>query len=266
MRSAHPKHAALAHRSLEHGLLLLEAVALFDGATLAEAAQRTGLHRGTAEHLMQTLIDRGYLRKAASSGRYELGAKPYQVAGRIWSIEELSVLATPFLAELTRRSGLCSSLAVYRAGRVTIAARREHDGPVRVVQDSAAERPIHCTAVGKAIAAWLPQGDLARLLARTRFTRRTPRTLTDRAAFQAELERVRAAGHAIDDEEDVPGIRCLAAPVFGSAGQVIGSLCALGPKSRLPYRALRKLHDPVTEIALEFSQRLGYPGRGAARR
>ena len=143
------------HQSLERGLRLVELVASNGGATsLAEAARRTGLHRSTAHHLLQTLVSLGYLRQDAATRGYELSAKPFQLTGRTWSPEQLASIAQPYLAELTRRSGEGSSFSAYRDGTVTVVAKREHDGPVRVVQDVGARRPLHCTAVAKAILPW----------------------------------------------------------------------------------------------------------------
>ena len=247
------------HQSLERGLRLVEAVALNGARTsLAEAARRTGLHRSTAHHLLQTLVSLGYLRQDAETRAYELAAKPFQITGRIWSPEQLAAIAQPSLAELTRRSGEGSSFSVYRDGAVTVVAKCEHDGPVRVVQDVGARRPLHCTAVAKAILPWVPEPELAGLLARMRFARHTPKTLVTRAAFEAELRRIRAAGYALDDEEHIEGIRCIAMPVFGHAGQVLGSMCALGPKSRMTYQRLRELRQPLAELSASLSRRLGY--------
>ncbi len=247
------------HQSLERGLRLVEAVALNGARTsLAEAARRTGLHRSTAHHLLQTLVSLGYLRQDAETRAYELAAKPFQITGRIWSPEQLAAIAQSSLAELTRRSGEGSSFSVYRDGAVTVVAKCEHDGPVRVVQDLGARRPLHCTAVAKAILPWVPEPELAGLLARMRFARHTPKTLVTRAAFEAELRRIRAAGYALDDEEHIEGIRCIAMPVFGHAGQVLGSMCALGPKSRMTYQKLRELRQPLGELSASLSQRLGH--------
>lgn len=249
------------HRSLERGLRLVEAVALNGAPTsLAEAARRTGLHRSTAHHLLQTLVSLGYLRQDADTRGYELAAKPFQLTGRTWSPEQLAAIVQPSLAELTRRSGEGSSFAVYRDRAVTVVAKREHDGPVRVVQDVGARRPLHCTAVAKAILPWLPAPELAGLLARLRFERHTPKTIATRTAFEAQLRRIRAAGYATDDEEHIEGIRCIAMPVFGHAGQVLGSLCTLGPKSRMTYQKLRELRVPLAEVARQLSERLGYDG------
>jgi DNA-binding IclR family transcriptional regulator len=247
------------HQSLERGLRLVEAVAANGALTsLAEAARRTGLHRSTAHHLLQTLVSLGYLRQDQDTRAYELAAKPFQITGRTWSPEQLATIAQPCLAELTRRSGEGSSFAVYRDGAVTVVAKREHDGPVRVVQDVGAQRPLHCTAVAKAILPWLPPPELAGLLARMRFVRQTAKTIVTRAAFDAELRRIRSAGYAIDDEEHIEGIRCIAMPVFGHTRQVLGSICSLGPKSRMSYQRLRDLRLPVGELAAQLSGRLGY--------
>jgi DNA-binding IclR family transcriptional regulator len=247
------------HQSLERGLLLVEAVAANGALTsLAEAARRTGLHRSTAHHLLQTLVTLGYLRQDADTRGYELAAKPFQLTGRTWSPEQLAAIAQPVLAELTRRSGEGSSFSVYRDGAVTVVAKREHDGPVRVVQDVGARRPLHCTAVAKAILPWLPAPELAGLLSRIRFARHAPKTIVTRSAFETELRRIRTAGYALDDEEHIEGIRCIAMPVFSHGGRVLASLCTLGPKSRMTYQRLRELRAPVAELSAKLSQRLGY--------
>lgn len=249
------------HQSLERGLRLVETVALNGARTsLAEAARRTGLHRSTAHHLLQTLVSLGYLRQDAETRGYELAAKPFQLTGRTWSPEQLAAIAQPSLAELTRRSGEGSSFSVYRDGTVTVVAKREHDGPVRVVQDVGARRPLHCTAVAKAILPWLPVPELTGLIARIRFERYTAKTIVTRSAFQAELRRIRSTGHAIDDEEHIEGIRCIAMPAFGHSGQVLGSLCTLGPKSRMTYQKLRELRQPLADVARQLSERLGHDG------
>jgi DNA-binding IclR family transcriptional regulator len=247
------------HQSLERGLRLVEAVAL-NGVTtsLAEAARRTGLHRSTAHHLLQTLVGLGYLRQDPETRGYALTAKLFQLTGRTWSPEQLAVIAQPILDELARRTGEGSSFAVYRDGAVTVVAKREHDGPVRVVQDVGGRRPLHCAAVAKAILPWLPAPELGGLLARMRFARYTPKTIMTRAALEAELRRIRGAGHALDDEEHIAGIRCIAMPVFGHAAQVVGSLCSVGPKARMTYQKLRELRAPLAELAARLSERLGY--------
>lgn len=247
------------HRSLERGLAVLEAVAAASGpVSLAATARRLGLHRSTAHHLMQTLVGAGYLRQEAASRGYELTPKLYQLAGRLWSLEQLAEMAQPHLEKLTRATGEATSVAAWLNGTIRIAAKREADGPVRVVQDINAHRPLYCTAVGKALAAWLPASEVKAVLSRTRMERLTPKTITSQAAFEAELRRIRAAGYAIDDEEQHEGLRCIAMPVFCYTGQVFASMCVLGPKQRMTHQKLQNVRVPLSALSRELSQRLGY--------
>lgn len=256
--------ARITHQSLERGLRVVELVAAAGGLTsLADISRRTGLHRSTTHHLLQTLVGLGYLRQDVSTRGYELAAKIFQLTGRTWTPEQLGEIAQPFLSELTRASGEGSSLAAYRAGTIKIVAKREAEGPVRVVQDIGADRPIHATAVGKAIIAFLPPSELESLLGRTRFERFTPRTITTRRALEADLARIRETGCAVDDEEHYEGIRCLAAPIFAYTGQVVASLCAVGPKSRMTRQKLRELRAPLQALTRLLSERLGLDQDGA---
>lgn len=247
------------HRSLERGLAVLEAVASAGRpASLAETARRVGLHRSTAHHLMQTLVSAGYLRQEKSTRGYELTPKLYQLTGRMWSAEQLGEIAQPFLEELTRATGEGTSVAAWINGAVTIVAKREADGPVRVVQDVGTDRPIYCTAVGKALAAWLPRSEVQAALPRTRMERRTPKTITTQAAFDAELRRIRTVGYAIDDEEQYEGLRCIAMPVFCYTGQVCASMCVLGPKHRMTHQKLLAVRAPLSAVSRKLSECLGY--------
>jgi len=250
--------ARLTHRSLERGLHLIEVIAASGGLIgLAEIARRTGLHRSTSHHLLQTLVGLGYLRQDGATRSYELSARLFQLTERTWTPEQIGVIAQPVVVELARMTGQGASLATYRDGVVRIVAKCDHDGPVRIVQDVGAERPIHATAVGKAIVAFLPPAELEGLLSRLTYERYTPRTIVQRGALEAELRRIRMAGCANDDEEHIEGIRCVAAPVRIYSGHVVASLCTLGPKSRMTRQRLRDLRDPLIGLAAKLSERLG---------
>ncbi|HEX6721097.1 MAG TPA: IclR family transcriptional regulator [Burkholderiaceae bacterium] len=245
------------HRSLERGLRLLEAVAAEPQLPLVEAARRTGLPRSTTHHLLQALVRAGYLQQDEATRNYTPAARLHRLSGPNWSLEQLGAMARPALETLTRSTGEGSSIAVWHGAQVRIAAKQESDGPVRVVQDVGAERPLYCTAVGKAIAGWLPPDELAAALARAPMLRRTPKTITSASAFAIELRRIRAAGFAIDDEEQFEGLRCVAMPVFGAGGRVLGSLCVLGPKQRMTYQKLQAARVPLAAQARALSERLG---------
>ena len=251
--------ASATHRSLERGLSAIELVASApQPLALSDIARRLGLHRSTAHHLLQTLVTLGWLRQEEESRGYALSARPFQLTGRKWSVTQIGEMAQSLLVRLTAETGEGSSVAAWTNGIVTIAAKHEATGPVRVVQDLGGERPMYCTAVGKAIAGWLPKAELVAALCRHPMVALTPKTITSLSAFEQELRRIRNAGYAIDDEEQFEGLRCIAVPVFCHTGDVVGSMCVVGPKQRMTHQKIAAVRAPLAAQARELSQRLGY--------
>ena len=247
------------YQSLKRGLGIIEAIAAIgSSATLAEIARKTALPRSTAHHLLRALVEFGYLVQDGDARTYTLAPKLFRLTGNTWTREQLAEIVMPYLDELSRRTGEGTSLAMLRDGVVTIIAKREPEGPVRVVQEVGARRPIYCTAVGKALAAWLPEQELNGIIRRTVFKRLTPNTLTSPNAFHQELARIRATGFAIDNEEHIEGIRCIASPVRDHSGEVRASLCVLGPKNHLPQRRLPEIRQALAAVAADLSARLGH--------
>jgi len=247
------------HQSLKRGLRIIEVIATMGSSmTLAEIARKTGLPRSTAHHLLQALVEFGYLVQNDGARTYTLAPKLFQLTGRTWSKEQLAEIAMPFLDELSHRTGEGTSLAVLRDGIVTVIAKREPEGPVRVVQEVGARRPIYCTAVGKALAAWLPEPELEGIIGRTAFEQMTVNTIISRTEFYREMARIRATGFAIDNEEHIKGIRCIATPVRDHSGAVRASLCVVGPKNHLPHRKLLQIREALAAVAADLSARLGY--------
>lgn len=249
----------LTHQSLKRGLRIIEVVSGVDGSiTLSEIARKTALSRSTAHHLLRSLVEFGYLIKDNGNRSYTLAPKLFRLTGHTWTNEQLADLSAGYLEALSRRTGEGTSLAVIRDGIVTIVAKREPDSPVRVAQEVGGVRPVYCTAVGKLLVAWLPEREREGLIGRTRFERQTPRTIASAAGFRREMTRIRSTGFAIDNEEHIKGIRCVATAVRDHSGEVRAALCVVGPKDRLPQRQLTKVRRALVEVAADLSTRLGY--------
>lgn len=234
---------------------------------LSDIARRLGLHRSTAHHLLQTLVAQGWLAQEEDTRGYSITARVFRLTGRKWNALQLGEIAQPLLERLSLATGEGTSVAAWTDGYVTIAAKRESDGPVRVVQDIGGERPMYCTAVGKALAAWLPAAEVTAGLARHPMKKLTAKTITTRAAYDAELRRIRTAGYAIDDQEQFEGLRCIAMPVFCYTGEVVACMCVLGPLPRMTHEKLMAVRTPLAALAREMSEQLGWQApEGATRR
>jgi DNA-binding IclR family transcriptional regulator len=246
------------HQSLGRGLQILEAVAtLRGGATLADVARRMKLARSTTHYLMQALVNLGYLSQQSDGRNYQLGLKVFRLAGRSLTSEQIAATAMPILNELCQLTHESVAIGICRGDTVTLVATRDTDGPVRVVQSAGAQRPVHCTALGKVLLAWMPAAERSRFVSGLRFEKLTPKSIVQRASFERELRRVRSAGYAIDDEEFILGVRCLAAPVFDESGEVAMALSTVGPKHRMTHQRLRECRPLVLDCARKLSNQFG---------
>ncbi len=242
------------HQSLGRGLRILETVAAASGGvSLADIARRTNLARSTTHYLMQALVATGYLCQESSGRTYQLGVKAFRLAGRSLSTEQITAVAMPILNELSRLTNESVAIGLCRDNAVSLVATRDTDGPVRVVQPVGAQRPIHCTGLGKVLMAWMSDAERTHVISKIRFEKLTPKSIVQIPQFERELRRVRSVGYAIDDEEFILGARCLAAPVFDETGEVKLALSVVGPKHRMTHQRLRDCRPLVLECAKKLS-------------
>ncbi len=120
--------------------------------------------------------------------------------------------------------------------------------------------PVHCTASGKVFLAFGPDALRDRILARP-LEQVAPRTITDRAELEAQLDGVRRSGVARTHEELEMGLDAIAAPVFGPEGEVLAALDVSGPSHRLKAGSRPELDRMTADAAADLSRRLGYRGR-----
>jgi DNA-binding IclR family transcriptional regulator len=258
--------ATTTHQSLKRGLRIIETVAqMVDPPTLSAIARKTSLNRSTTHHILKALVEFGYLVQSPDTCTYSLSSRLFRITRQTWTTEQLADIAGPYLEDLSRRTGEGTSLAVLSEGEVIIAAKCEPEGPLRVVQEIGSTRPIHCTAVGKILAAWLEKEELEEIIQRTEFEKKTPKTILTPAAFRRELAMVRESGVAVDNEEHIKGIRCMAGPVRDHNSGVRAALCVVGPRDHLPPRRMKKIRLELLTVAADLSSRLGYrPARDEA--
>lgn len=221
-------------KSLARGLLALETVAARpDGVTQAELGRSLGVDRSTALRLLQTLEQAGYVARGPT-GRYRLTLKLARLGQAAYQGLDLRLRAAETVRRLTAETGLSSHLAVLLDREVVYVDGVDGPGRVSVRTEPGAVAPVHCTATGKALAAYLPPDVREEVIRRQGgLPAFTPRTITDPRELAEEYRRVRLAGYATDDEEFEPGVRCVAAPVFDHRRLVVAVLGVSGTTSRL---------------------------------
>ncbi len=252
-------HEANLIQSVLKALDIMECLAAADQPLSAqEVAQRCSMSRPTAYRHLTTLLTRNYVTTCQDDGRYELGAQVLNLSKSFLERLDLPELAKPDMRELSRFSGETVHLAVLDGTEMLYVAKVDGSRSVRMHCVIGTRNPVYCTAMGKAILAFLPQEQRAALLDQITLTPRTPHTITDRAVLEKHLELVRAQGFSIDDMEIEEGIRCIGAPIFDHTGYVIAAISVSGPIYRFPDAQLRELSELVVGAGRTISGKLGY--------
>lgn len=250
--------------SVDRALEILELVASRGGLTNSEISRRLGIPKSSASYILRALERRGYLRRDAESGRYRIGLKVLALTHGVLSDAGLREAALPVLRALTDRTGLTSHLAVLDHDEVVYIEKVEAPGFVKVDTWPGRRASLHATSLGKAIAAHLPPAQVQALVSQAGLARLTERTITSLPKLLRELEATRERGYAFDDEENAIGIRCIAAPVLGGDGRVVGAVNVTGTTSQIDAGAVARLGEQLLTEARAISAQLGYRARGQA--
>ena len=260
VEAAQPK-AEFILTTLDKGLTILEALAddPGDGLTLTELGRALGMHRSTLFRFLATLRARGYVERDPATDRYRLGVGAITLASAYLSGLDLRQTARPHLQELCDRTQELVHLTTLDRGEVVTIDRIEGKQPVSLQTEIGARRPAYCTASGKVFLAYLPAAEVEQILARG-MPRHTPTTFTSAEELRPHLVEARRQGYAVDDEERIDGVRCVAAPIFDFEGHLVGTLSIAAPAMRTSHERLRQLGEEVRAAANAVSARLGFAG------
>jgi DNA-binding IclR family transcriptional regulator len=244
--------------ALERGLTILEMLAGSNqGLTLRELAQALRLPRSSTHCLLVTLDRHGYLAHNGRTGRYILGLKLFGLANATRNVSELREQALPHLRDLVEKTHLTVHMAVLEQYEAVLAAKVEPPGMFRLATWVGKRMDVHCTAVGKALIAFLPDEELSHLTREHGLPRHNEKTIVSLTRLRDELGQVRKVGYAYDDEEDEIGLRCVAAPVFGRGGKVVASVSIAGTTRQINRQNKRLLASQVMQTVSVISQELG---------
>ncbi len=244
--------------SLAKGTRLLEALADAGRAMgVSELSRALGLDKGTVYRLLSILRTRGYVEQDPETRKYTVGPRMIALSSRILGNNDVYLQARPAMKKLLQETRETVHLAMRMENQVVYIAQEISPEVVSVNTEIGQREPIHCTAVGKALVAFLPDEECEAVIERLDFRRYTPATITDPDRFRTHCQQIRAQGYAVDDEELYPGVRCIAAPIRGYDGTVLASLGISGPATRLTVETLPHLGEVVMRHACEISKRLG---------
>jgi DNA-binding IclR family transcriptional regulator len=228
--------------------------------TPADIAARTGLPRATTHRLVSSLRDIGLLEQNGKRDTYKLGMKLFQLGSLVLANLDLDTHARAHATRLQRITGEAIHLCVFDGFRMAFVERQEMDAAANTVVTRIESAPVYCTGVGKAFLAFQDEATIAKIIG-DGLPVRTPNTLTEAAALGEDLRLTLERGYAIDNEENEPHVRCVAAPIRDSNGRVIAAISVSGPEARMPMPRIEGLAPVVKETADSISLELGWNQR-----
>jgi DNA-binding IclR family transcriptional regulator len=222
---------------------------------VSEIARRMAVPKTVAWRLAETLHDRGYAIKDPDTRRYSLGLKVLELSASVRYRLEIVKVARPYIEELVEKCDETVDLGVYDKNEVVFVDKKECTRSVRMVSSIGRRLPLHCTGTGKALLAFLPGGEVDRVISRG-LVRYTDNTITEPDELRRELSRVRADGYAVDRQEFEIGVRCVAAPVLDLDGRAVAAISIAGPAARITDERIPALAEMVKEAADGISRDL----------
>lgn len=226
--------------------------------SLDEISQRTRMPRSTVFRIITNLLEHGYITE--TSDGYWLGLKMISLGAAVEDRLDLRRQALPHMRALREQSGETVYLAALSGDmQVIYLEKLESVQSVGVVMANVGMVAApHCTALGKTLAAHQPVEQVRAWLQTAQLPAHTANTITSPDVLLAELETVRQRGYATDDQENEEGIRCIAAPVRNSRGEVIAAISVAGPAQRMPaHLSGSPLAAHTVAAACEISAALG---------
>jgi DNA-binding IclR family transcriptional regulator len=247
-------------QSLERGLDVLESIAAEGGEVgVRELARRCGLSPTIVQRLVSSLASRGYIEKNGETQRYRLGHRSLALGASGEGAFDYLVAARRELERLAHEHHLNGFVSVLREGRAIYMLAVQADGPVAIKVSAGSEMPLHSTSAGKVLLAALPDAEARRVLGPRKLPAITPHTITDPAAVVATLAKVRRQGFALVNEENIPGVLSVGAPILDRSGAVVAALSVAFPKYLDSATTLGSVTPLVTQAALRISRLLGMP-------
>ena len=226
------------------------------GATLTEIADAVGLSKSTVLRLAEPLLDAELLARDGGTGRFRLGLGALRIGQAYLSTLDIRTVASGQLRSLQRLSGQTCHLVVPDGLEAVYIDKVESEANVRMASRVGRRVPLYRTGVGKAMLAFAGEPQVAAVLD-AGLAAATAHTITEPAALRRELARVRQRGYSVDDQENEPDVRCVAAPLFDHEERVVGAVSVSGLASRMTPAQVRRLAPEVAGAADQISRELG---------
>jgi IclR family acetate operon transcriptional repressor len=245
-------------QSVDRAMAILDALGEDEeGYRLRDLTVRTGLSPSTVHRLLTTLERRRFVEFDQTDGAWHVGRQAFSIGSAFARRRNFVAPALPFLRRLRDLTHETANLGVADDGEVVVLTQVESREIMRAITRVGGRAPMATSGLGKAILATYSDEEVAAIIKRHGMKRLTPKSVIRAGDLREVLEQARRNGYALDDEEYLAGLRCVAAVVYNDQAEALAAISVSGLVSRVPSERLPQLGRLVQETARDLTLALG---------
>jgi len=247
--------------SLDKALLILELL-IDQGRDLSitEICQKLGMMKGTVHRVLSTLVARKFIQQNIKTKMYGLGVRTLEIGMDSKRERFLRVTMAPFMTELHETCGETVNAAVWEYNGIRYIYRLESDAMLRISTTAGARFPGYCCATGKILLSYFSNEDIRQIYGlSTSLKKYAQNTIATVDELIAEIEKVRIRKVAVDNEEALAGVYCVAAPILNAKGECVAAISISSPKNRVTANTENLFAELVSEASRRISSSFNEP-------
>ena len=250
------KHDSYYSTPLEKGLRILKLFAEGHDLSLQDVSQKAEISKTSAYRFCNTFTQLGYLKKDPRTKLLTLGTNAFLLGNGLIRGFDLYQVVKPFIDEVSDTYNVAIDSILFDGKSVAVLYRRDAKDTVKYYRLPMTLADLTCTALGKAILAFLPEQERRKLLEKLPRDRRTEKTLVSIKDIMADLRLTKERGYALSNEEFFPGFIAIAAPFIDLNTRVVrGAVCFDFTKAQYPIGAIKKDYSQaIIKLAADISQ------------
>ena len=236
---------------------MLEYLAKVDEASVSEMSNQFKVNKSTAHRFLASMKYRGFLTQNEDNQKYKLSFKLFEIGNSVVSRLNIHDVARPIMDKLCQKTGETINLGVVDQSEVVYISKSVSSNSLRMDSPIGGRDPVYCTGLGKSILAFKSNETIRRYISENQFIERTSNTITDIEAFYEELVIIKEKGYALDREEIILGLCCIAAPIFNQERDPIAAISISVPKIRLKETGIEFYALDVLQASQQISMGMG---------
>lgn len=244
-------------QSIARAFSIMEAISENKNSiSITDLSKVVNLHKSTVHRILNTLIQQGYVKKNPKNNYYELSFKLLELSASVIAQNDLKSILHPYLEQLSDISGEVVHLVVQDGTDIIYIDKVESTHTLRMHSYIGRRSPMYCTAVGKAILANQSNHQIMSYWQNIQPVKFTEHTIVDLETFFDEITTIRIHGFSYDNEEQEPGIKCIAISLLDYNGETVGALSISAPISRMTEDKIKLLQPELLKIKDAVSKKL----------